>query len=545
VAQPLRAIQADVVYDPFAPQEIAESEGSLLVHFQAPLVDGNSVYMERKSGAYASCDPPASGGPFPCGPDAWSGEIWNVTRYAWTGATLTPQWSFESDWKPEPDAGALQGFEPVFHSVLSRGFLYVPGHRGTIHRVSMASGRELATIDPFADAVASRYVSGALTADADGRVLYTVLELDPEDPWGTNSAGSWLVRVGADDSVEKVEIASLVAGAPAATEPCRNQFSDADRPWPPSPTAVPPSSPCGSQRAALNAAPAVAPDGTIYLISRAHLNAEYGYLVAVHPDLTPSWSASLRGILDDGCGVLVPYGGDGCREGATQGVDPATNDRPAGRVLDRHTSSPVVLPDGSVLYAAKTVYNEGRGHLFKFSPGGDALATFDAGFDVTPAVFEHDETYSIVLKQNAFGSGALDYYLVSLDGGLVPEWSFENENTQTCRREQDGTVTCVDDHPGGFEWCVNQPAVDANGTTYANSDDGFLYAIDRQGRLQDSILLDAALGAAYTPVSIGGDGRLYAQNSGHLIVVGVSLVERTSPDRVQPPLRVPGVVERP
>ena len=38
----------------------------------------------------------------------------------------------------------------------------------------------------------------------------------------------------------------------------------------------------------MNASPAVAPDGTIYLISRAHLISRWGYLVAVNNKTNPS-----------------------------------------------------------------------------------------------------------------------------------------------------------------------------------------------------------------------------------------------------------------
>jgi hypothetical protein len=34
------------------------------------------------------------------------------------------------------------------------------------------------------------------------------------------------------------------------------------------------------------------------------------------------------------------------------------------------------------------------------------------------------------------------------------------------------------------------------------------------------IFQQLALGAAYTPASIGGDGKIYSQNDGHLFVVG-------------------------
>src|SRR5439155_23994051 len=60
---------------------------------------------------------------------------------------------------------------------------------------------------------------------------------------------------------------------------------------------------------------------------------------------------------------------------------------------------------------------------------------------------------------------------------------------------------------------------------YANSEDGNLYVIP-QGHTgvfsaASSVrFLNLALGAAYTPLSIGPDGKLYTQNAGHLFVVG-------------------------
>ena len=100
-------------------------------------------------------------------------------------------------------------------------------------------------------------------------------------------------------------------------------------------------------------------------------------------------------------------------------------------------------------------------------------------------------------------SGDERYDLTSLDANLVPEWTLTNTNTESCARQPDGSVVCVDDHPEGFEWCVNQPAVDAGGVVYANSEDGYLYAIRPDGTVREQIFLNLALGAAYTPVSIG------------------------------------------
>ena len=38
--------------------------------------------------------------------------------------------------------------------------------------------------------------------------------------------------------------------------------------------------------------------------------------------------------------------------------------------------------------------------------------------------------------------------------------------------------------------------------------------------MRDRVFLELALGAAYTPASLGRDGKVYAQNAGHLFVAG-------------------------
>jgi hypothetical protein len=79
---------------------------------------------------------------------------------------------------------------------------------------------------------------------------------------------------------------------------------------------------------------------------------------------------------------------------------------------------------------------------------------------------------------------------------------------------------CADDHPNGFEWCINAPAVDVRGDVYVNGEDGRLYVIGQGGIERASVFTNLALGAAYTPLALGPDGRIYTQNDGHLFVVG-------------------------
>jgi outer membrane protein assembly factor BamB len=251
----------------------------------------------------------------------------------------------------------------------------------------------------------------------------------------------------------------------------------------------------------------------------------------------------LQNRLTDGCGVLVPIATaanpnqpNSCRAGTTVGVDPTTNAPGSGVVVDLASSTPTVLPDGSVLFGAFSNYAAARGHLMKFSSNGEFLAAFDFGWDSTPAVIRRDDTYSIVIKDNHYPAAlycsdpsspictplpAGPYYITRLNADLVPEWKFQNTTTDSCQRNSDGSISCIPNtNPNGFEWCVNAPAVDEDGFVYANSEDGSLYVLNPDGTLRHKLFTNLAIGAAYTPLSIGPDGRIYTQNDGHLFVAG-------------------------
>jgi hypothetical protein len=67
---------------------------------------------------------------------------------------------------------------------------------------------------------------------------------------------------------------------------------------------------------------------------------------------------------------------------------------------------------------------------------------------------------------------------------------------------------------------LNAAAYDVNGSVYVNSEDGNLYVLNPHGKMERRIFLNRAIGAAYTPVSLGPDGRIYALNDGVLFVLG-------------------------
>jgi len=545
VGQSPNQILADIVYDPFVEQEKASGErvfgeAALFVHYQTPLVDGNDVFMEFKTGTYTDLT-------------TWETQTWNQRRLSWQNGQLTQVWNFQSDWKPVPFGGP--GWEPVYHAALAGSFVYDPGFGGTVFKLNRADGSVVARFNPFGPNIDNNiFVAGPLTVDNAGNVYYNAIKLSNANPWGKDVVDGWLVKISANGNISKVSFKTLVPNAPAPNDQCKRQFPDSQLPWPPSPDAVAPTINCGSQRPGINVTPAVAPDGTIYTISRTHFATRYGFLVAINPDLTPRWAATLRGHLNDGCGVPVSQGGQlppngapgGCRVGAHLGVDPGTNEAGPGRVFDDSTSSPVVAPDGSIFYGTLTFYNYAQGHMLHFDPNGNFLNAFEFGWDITPAIFSHGGTYSVIQKNNHYGGGSYcgvdqfcppdrnaqnsdgypeSFFVSSLSPNLTLEWSFQNTNTLSCSRQADGSVTCVSDHPRGFEWCVNAPAIDSHGVTYANSEDGNLFAIEPDGTLKKKIFQQLAIGAAYTPASLGPDGKIYSQNNGHLFVVGNTVMQ--------------------
>jgi outer membrane protein assembly factor BamB len=519
-----------LVVDPFAEQEEADGFGALGVHFPAPLVDGDgNVFFLRKGGSYVPCDPPGSGEPAPCGvfdPENLNRMTWSIQAMRWQRGQLVPRWTFTSDWKP-----TQRGSEAMFQSAMSDDHVYVPGAGGTVFQLAKGNGRVVRRINPFGGSIdPAAFVSGGLTLDAHGTLLYNVIKPEP-GPNGLTDGHGFLVRA-SRDRISMVDYRTLIPGAPGATDLCYSNFrvSGFPLPWPPPPQpdgspTLPPQVPCLSQRAGFNVAPAVGPDGTIVTVTRPHsfnLN-DYGYIVALNPDLSLKWATSLRGHLNDGCGILAPYGGGifDCRPGTAVGVDPQTNLPPAAGVNDNSSASPVILPDGGVVYGSFTFYNGGRGHLVKIDRQGRFLGTYDFGWDSTPGVYRHDGTYSLLLKDNHYRTNG-PFHVTRLDADLNVEWSHAATETRTCQREPDGTVTCVDDgeHPDGFEWCISAPAIDRDGNVYGLNEDGNLYVIDKFGRQRAKVFLSKTIAAAYTPVSLDAQGRVYAQNNGELYVLG-------------------------
>jgi hypothetical protein len=56
--------------------------------------------------------------------------------------------------------------------------------------------------------------------------------------------------------------------------------------------------------------------------------------------------------------------------------------------------------------------------------------------------------------------------------------------------------------------------------TFYLSQPNFVESAGVSAGSKQKMFLKQAIGAAYTPLSIGADGKLYVQNAGHLLVVG-------------------------
>ncbi|HXH94506.1 MAG TPA: hypothetical protein VNN25_23210, partial [Thermoanaerobaculia bacterium] len=290
VGQPLVRTLADVVHDPLVPDEIDPGSGDLFVHYAVPLIDGDDVFMSYKELIFI--------GPFQGIPR------WSVHRLHWENGQLVEKWVQPSDWYPIPDGAGI--WEPAMQPVIANDSIYVPAAGGTLLQLNRTTGEIIHRINPFGSIDTMTFVSGPPTADSSGNIIYGAFRLQQDAPWFGDILGSWLVRVTPAGTPTIVPFAPLVTNAPAPDAACTWEFSFGGPLHPPSPDAVAPTRTCGGQRPGINVAPAVASDGTIYIVSRAHFNDRWGFLVAVNPDLTPKWSQSLRERLHDGCGVLLP-----------------------------------------------------------------------------------------------------------------------------------------------------------------------------------------------------------------------------------------------
>src|SRR5258708_3103961 len=191
VAQPLNQNLVNIVYDANVAQEQADpnAAGTLLVHYQVPLIDGNDVFIESKAGVYSN--------------NTYSTQTWHQNRYTWQGSNFVKVWTFDTDWYAPGSSNDF--WEPVYHAVLANGFLYDPGKGGTIFKINKATGAVLKPINPFSTTIhPNPYTPSPLSTDGQGNIFYNVVQIStpPTVSFFTNDAvNSWLLRVGSYDSI--------------------------------------------------------------------------------------------------------------------------------------------------------------------------------------------------------------------------------------------------------------------------------------------------------------------------------------------------------
>ncbi|MFO1311514.1 MAG: hypothetical protein U1F41_05545 [Burkholderiales bacterium] len=209
--------------------------------------------------------------------------------------------------------------------------------------------------------------------------------------------------------------------------------------------------------------------------------------------------------------------------------DPATGE-PAW-VSDNGTASPTVGPDGDVFYGV--LESNAPAHNFR-----GWLLHFDATLRTAkvPGSFGWDQTVSIapasMVPQYAGPSSYLvvskynNYLGVGTGDGLNrmalldPSTSQADGISSLPVMREVATVLA----PSGSmrEWCVNTVAVDpATSSVLVNSEDGRLYRWHLPSNtLSQSVRFNNGYAEAYTPTSIGPDGKVYAINNATLFAVG-------------------------
>src|SRR5258708_27479503 len=101
-AQPLGRNLVNLVYDFNTDAEKADPNagGTLLVHYQVPLIDDNDVFIESKDGTYSN--------------STYSTQKWHQNKYSWRDGHFAKVWTFNTDWFAPGSSNDF--WEPVYHA---------------------------------------------------------------------------------------------------------------------------------------------------------------------------------------------------------------------------------------------------------------------------------------------------------------------------------------------------------------------------------------------------------------------------------------------
>jgi hypothetical protein len=441
------------------PVDLHPPQGEIFIHYGSPLITAaNTVIVPVKTGA-------------------------NSFRVeAHSGTTGKRMYTLGTTWQA-PEADFIPGLGPT----ISGNQLFVPGIAGSVV-VRQNPDEAKGTVTRLYFYGIKNYrknptaykqnvqIDTPLTTDANGNVYFgfTVLGSTP-----LNLQGG-IARVAADGTGTWVS-AATISGDATVTQ------------------------------AAISAAPALSPDGSLlYVVVD---NDSYGYIAA----LNSTTLATVKSVL---------------LKDPSSGFD--------ATLCDCSSATSTVGPDGDVYFGVLENpfpdHND-RGWLLHFNS--------DLSQTKTPGSFGWDDTASVVPASLVPQyKGTSSYLLMTKYNNYVGVGSGNGENRVAVldpnATENDPIIPSVlvmkevitvlgptpEPQPGYpnavYEWCINTAAVDPfTDSILVNSEDGNLYRWDLPSNtLTQKIKLSTGIGEAYTPTMIGADGTAYAINDAILDAIG-------------------------
>lgn len=470
--------------------------------------DGAEAHAEQRTFLQIHHGPPLTSGDFAVVPsrtgfvsvDNRHPEGYHIQTLRWDrgvmadGAKLVPAWTAKTTWQPVDsiigsDDFVTTGYTAQFGPAIANGSVYVPSRHGQLQRLALTTGAQQATINPFAGGAFAEFgtdertiVNNALSVDALGNVYYTIVAWplgSPDNAFGEQPRGSWLVQVRPDDSTRLVDfktIASASVGVAQERDACEYRFGTGGGSQRANgPTDNPPVFGCGQQRPALNAAVAIDEDLNRLIVYSYSNNAQsYAYLIEVdRTTMQPIVAHDTRGKMLHGCGNEFPQRLPirqffGCPEttgnGTTNiGFHPAFNRPVPFRGEDLMDSSPVIAPNGDRVicgYTGGFVFGgffDGRGGCVGFRPDGSHFTNERFGWEVTPTVWQRGPRISYLHDLNEWSN--FEIKIGQSDSSMQLEFAHE-----------------IDEAPSfAFDFLDANIAFGSGGDRYAVNGDGHVY----------------------------------------------------------------------
>jgi len=397
-------------------------------------------------------------------------SVYSVKKLAADGTEI---WSFTSDW-----LGFNSSWHAVFGIGVNNGLVYAAGDFGTYWVLNESDGTFVNRLSSYplpedpSDLRDRVWTTSPPSFDADGNAYWTFRTTT--NPLGLVSA---LVKATPDGTVTSATFAALAGDA--------------------------------TQVAAVNSTPAIGTDGTVFAVSTT-TGQNNSHLLSISNtlDAPAIWNSSLR--------VDIPAGSPGgpCHE---------------ARPINDSTASPVVLPDGGVVFGGwNSTGGSGcgvgecpvsQGFLYKFDPSGTFQGCYQFGWDSTPGYFTVGGNSYLVEKHNHYPPASPEFYeLVVLDGSdLHKVWSYIEPTTH--------------------EWCIDGPLLsyNADGTgivATVPSEAGIFYQVQiynlSDGTFTDptnppvtTVDLGQPQSAPYVP-NVGIGGPAFTINNARILGIGAA-----------------------